>query len=40
MLQPLIEDQETLDQLHEIIKEEEKHIQSFKELPKQGKAWT
>ena len=40
MLQPLIEDRETLDQLHEIIKEEEKHIQSFKELPKQGKAWT
>lgn len=39
MLQPLIEDRETLDQLHEIIKEEEKHIQSFKELPKQGKAW-
>ena len=40
MLQPLIEDRETLDQLHEIIKEEEKHIQSFKELPKQGKACT
>ena len=40
MLQPLIEDRKTLDQLHEIIKEEEKHIQSFKELPKQGKAWT
>ncbi|MBW1865687.1 MAG: ferritin family protein [Deltaproteobacteria bacterium] len=38
MLQPLIEDREALDQLHEIIKEEEKHIQSFKELPKQGKA--
>ncbi len=36
MLQPLIEDRETLDQLHEIIKEEEKHVQSFKELPKQG----
>jgi rubrerythrin len=36
MLQPLIEDRETLDQLHNIIQEEEKHVQSFKELPKQG----
>ena len=36
MLQPLIDDRETLDQLHGIIKEEEEHLQSFKELPKQG----
>jgi rubrerythrin len=36
MLQPLIDDQETLDQLLGIIKEEEKHVQSFKEVPKQG----
>ena len=36
MLQPLIKDPETLEQLNGIIQEEEKHIQSFKELPKQG----
>jgi rubrerythrin len=32
MLQPLIEDQETLDQLHAIIKEEEDHAECLKQV--------
>lgn len=35
MLQPLMVDRETLEQLNEIIKEEEEHIQRFKELTDQ-----
>ena len=32
MLQPLIEDQETLEQLHAVIQEEENHAQRLKEV--------
>ena len=32
MLQPLIEDQETLDQLHAIIQEEEDHVRHLKKV--------